>query len=84
MSCTEIDDNKIVNKTLFELPKEQSFHESSPHEPHPLDGIDVLITAGMGQGLVGRLAQKGIQGVVTKETDPETAVLHYLNGTLDV
>ncbi len=79
----EVDGHKITKKTLLELPKEQSFHESSPHERHPLDDVDVLITAGMGPGLISRLAQKGIQGVVTKETDPETAVLHYLDGALE-
>ena len=37
------ENNKIVDKELLELPKDQAFHESSPHESHPLDDIDVLI-----------------------------------------
>jgi predicted Fe-Mo cluster-binding NifX family protein len=36
-----------IDKKLLELPKTQSLHESSTHEPHPLDDIDVLITAGI-------------------------------------
>lgn len=80
----DVDENKIVGKTLIELPKEQSFHESSPQQPHPLDEVDVLITAGMGQGLIRRLAQKGIKGLVTTETDPETAIIKYLNGSLEI
>ncbi|OQY45739.1 MAG: hypothetical protein B6242_09510 [Anaerolineaceae bacterium 4572_78] len=77
-----IEDNKIIDKELLELPKEQSFHDSSPHEQHPLDHVDVLIAGGMGQGLVMRLERKGIKGVITKEEDPEKAVLLYLSGSL--
>jgi len=78
-----VENNKIVDRALLELPKEQAFHESSPHESHPLDDIDVLIAGGLGQGLVMRLARKGITGLVTKESDPEKAVLLYLNGSLE-
>lgn len=75
--------NKIVDKELLELPKEQSFRESSPHEPHPLDDINILIAGDMGQGLVRRLEGKGIKVLITKESDPEKAVLLYLNGSLE-
>ena len=78
------ENNQIINRELLELPKEQAFHDSSPHESHPLDDIDILITGGMGQGLVMRLEQKGIQGLVTKETQPEKAVLDFLNDSLEV
>jgi predicted Fe-Mo cluster-binding NifX family protein len=77
-----IESNKIVKKELLELPKEQSFHESSPHKSHPLDDIDILIAGDMGQGLMMRLERKGIKSLVTKEDDPEKAVLLYLNGSL--
>jgi predicted Fe-Mo cluster-binding NifX family protein len=77
-----VDGDAITERQLLELPKEQSFHDSSPHEPHPLDEMDVLISGGMGQGLFGRLERKGIKGVVTNENDPETAVRSYLDGAL--
>lgn len=77
-----VQDNAIADKQLLELPREQSFHESSVHDPHPLDDIDVLITAGMGSGMVRRLARKNIKGLVTTESDPETAVSLYLKGEL--
>jgi predicted Fe-Mo cluster-binding NifX family protein len=77
-----IENNKVINKQLVEFPKEQSFHESDPHAPHPLDDIDVLITGGMGEGLIRRLERKGIHGIVTKEDDPERAVSLYLDGSL--
>ena len=75
--------NKIVRKELLELPREQSFHESSPHESHPLDDIDLLIAGDMGLGLMRRLERKGIKGIVTKEDNPEKAVLLYLGGSLE-
>ena len=78
-----IENNKIIEKELLELPKEQAFHESSPHDSHPLDDIDVLIAGGMGQGLMMRLERKSINSLVTKESDPEKAVLLYLNGLLE-
>ncbi|MGB5443264.1 MAG: hypothetical protein WBN57_11710, partial [Gammaproteobacteria bacterium] len=77
-----IEDSKIINKQLLELPKEQAFHESSPHAPHPLDHIDILIAGDMGQGLMMRLESRGIKSVVTKEDDPEAAVSLYLSGSL--
>lgn len=78
----EIVDKKIVNKTLLELALEQSFHESHTAGPHPLDGINVLISGGAGKGLIRRLNNMGIQGLVTAETDPDSAVATFLNGTL--
>ncbi|MCP4078174.1 MAG: nitrogen fixation protein [Gammaproteobacteria bacterium] len=78
-----IEENRIIDTKLLELAKEQSFHQSSPHEPHPLDDIDVLIAGDMGQGLVNRLKRNGITALITKESDPEQAVLLYLKGSLD-
>ncbi|ABK44449.1 nitrogen fixation-related protein [Magnetococcus marinus MC-1] len=74
----EIKENAIEGRTLLELPMEQAFHNSSPHEPHPLDNIQVFITGGMGGGVRQRLTSKGIDCVITEESDLETAVKHYL------
>lgn len=78
-----VEEERIAGREMRELSIEETFHESSHDAPHPLDDIDVFITGGMGPGLAGRLARKGIEGVVTKEADPETAVTRYLDGTLD-
>jgi len=79
-----IEQNQATGRILLELPIEQSFHESSPHEPHPLDDVQVLITASMGPGLQQRLAAKGITALMTAETDPDRAVAAYLQGTLTI
>ena len=78
----EIDDKTIREKTLLELPLEQSLHESHGAGPRPLDGISVLISGGAGQGLIRRLNTMGIQALVTLETEPDSAVADFLDGTL--
>lgn len=78
----ELENNQIKNKELLELPMEQAFHNSSPQLPHPLDDINILISAGMGQGLINRLENKGIQALVTSETDLDKAIEKLLQGKL--
>ncbi len=78
-----VESESIVDKKLLELPKEQSFHESSPHDDHPLHDIDVLIAGGMGKGLVRRLGKRSVHCVITSEEDPDTAVSLYLRGALE-
>lgn len=78
----DIEQNRISGRTLLELPIEQSFHQSSPQQAHPLDTVQVLMTGSMGPGLQQRLAAKGIIALVTAETDPDQAVAAYLQGTL--
>ena len=78
----EVEQGKVQNKVLLELPREQSLHDSSPHASHPLEVADVLISAGMGNGLVRRLTAWGVEAVVTPLVDPDAAVAGYLAGTL--
>ncbi len=78
----KIENGTVANKELLELSKEQSFHDSSPNDPSPLDNVQVLIAGGMGTGLVYRLENRGISPLITSETDPDKAVNDYLNGTL--
>ena len=65
---------RVTGKTLLELPIEQSLHETPAGAPHPLDGVDVLITAGIGDGLRQRLVSRGIDTRVTSEQNPDAAV----------
>ena len=78
----EIEAGTIAKKTILELAKEQSFHDSSPHDSSPLEGVQVLIAGGMGTGLVSRLENMGIEALITSETNPDKAVEDYLQGTL--
>lgn len=77
-SIFHIEEGQVAQKELLELPKEQSFRESSSQLSHPLDDIDVLITKGMGAGLAMRLQEKGIESTTTDVDDPDEAVRSYL------
>jgi predicted Fe-Mo cluster-binding NifX family protein len=78
----KIENGTIANKELLELTKQQSFHDSSPNDPSPLDDMQVLITGGMGASLVRRLENRGVKALITSATDPDKAVNDYLNRTL--
>ncbi|MGI0484141.1 NifB/NifX family molybdenum-iron cluster-binding protein [Pantanalinema rosaneae CENA516] len=78
----ELDLPEVQTKQLLQLTKDQSFHATSATDPHPLDDVQVLISGSMGSGLARRLASKGIQPIVTPETDPDAAVAAYLVGSL--
>ena len=78
----ETSETTVLSKSILELPKEQSFHHSSPHKPHPLDEVQVLIVESMGRGVVCCLANKGIEGIVTRETSPDQVVSAYVEGSL--
>jgi predicted Fe-Mo cluster-binding NifX family protein len=57
----------------LDLPKEMSMHEFRG-DRHPLDELDVLVTAGCGRGFQQRMAAKDIRVIVTGKTDPMKAV----------
>ena len=75
----EIVNETTANKELLELPKEQSFHDSSPHTSSPLDDVQVLLAGGMDTGLMRRLESNGIEPLITTETNLDKAVEDYLN-----
>lgn len=79
----QLDGQRLVDKTLLELPLQDSLH-ASPHDAaHPLDTVDLLICGGLGQGLKRRLEQRGVRAVATAESDPDRAVAAWLVGTLE-
>lgn len=78
----QIENNTVLSKDLLELTQEQSFHETSRHDPTPLDAINLLICGGIGDGLAKRLQEKNIQTLVTSESDPDTAIEAFLQGRL--
>lgn len=72
----------IIDKSLLELSKEQSLHQSFPNEPWALDHVQVLIAGWIGKGLARRLEAKNIKVVATAEKDTDRAVNDLLNGVL--
>ncbi len=69
-----IEDGAISDKHLLELPIDQSLHAQHDGLSDGLQGIDVLISGGMGAGLHRRLGQYGIAALLTDSTEPDVAV----------
>lgn len=76
------DEHIVLGREMLELPKTQAMHETSSDQAHPLDSVDVLISGGMGAGMRRKLAERGVEPVTTSCTDPDTAVVAWLSGTL--
>ncbi len=64
------------------LSMEQRLREAPGAAPHPLDGVDLLITGGMGAGLREKLTRRGIASLVTAESDPLRALALLAQGKL--
>lgn len=63
----------------LDLPKDMSIHALG-EAAHPIDDIDILITAGCGEGFARKMAMKDIDLVKTAESDPVTAVKAIIEG----
>jgi predicted Fe-Mo cluster-binding NifX family protein len=79
----EVEGKRVARKALLELPLALRFQACVPDRPHPLNAVNVLITAGMKTRLHDNLMQKGILAVSTTETDPDRAVAAWLDGDLE-
>ncbi|SNT42934.1 Predicted Fe-Mo cluster-binding protein, NifX family [[Luteovulum] sphaeroides subsp. megalophilum] len=66
----------------LDLPKEMAIHEFRGSGPHPLDGVEAVISASAGEGFVRRMAVRGVQAVTTSETDPARAAEALAAGQL--
>lgn len=83
----EIEENKIINKSLIELNKENVLHEYFHGNPaleyvHPVLEMDVIITGSMGPGFPIKMQANGIEAVMTDEKDIDEVINKYLDGTL--
>ncbi len=59
----------------IDLDQSMTIHEFGGRaDAHPLDQMDVLITGSAGAGFVQKLQERGVQVVVTGETDPVQAI----------
>lgn len=58
----------------------QLFHHFDDVGPHPLDGVDLIVAGGAGEGFRRHMARRGAAVVLTGETDPRTALDKLLAG----
>ena len=72
----------ITETGRLDLPIEMAMHGFDDRQPHPLDGVDLLLTAGAGDGFVLRMARRGIRVIRTGESDPVQAIRGCFTGQL--
>jgi predicted Fe-Mo cluster-binding NifX family protein len=76
----DIDGNWKESERI-DVPKEMSMHEFRG-DHHPIDDLDVLITAGCGNNFINKMAVRGVEVITTSETDPQTAVDTWAAGDI--
>jgi predicted Fe-Mo cluster-binding NifX family protein len=76
--ASDENNNWHVSERL-DLEKNMSIHEFTGTD-HPIDSLDVLITAGCGEGFIRKMGRRGIKVIQTGETDPLTAVNQLASG----
>jgi predicted Fe-Mo cluster-binding NifX family protein len=62
------------------LSKAQVFHHWDDSGPHPLDGVEVMISRSAGDGFLRRMQQRGVDVLLTSETLADAALLKVLAG----
>jgi predicted Fe-Mo cluster-binding NifX family protein len=78
-----VDGTEMPQETgRLDLPLDMAMHGFDDSQSHPLDSMDVLITAGAGEGFMRRMAERGVRVVTTSETDPSLAAHAFLLGKL--
>ena len=70
---------KWLESDRLDLPKEMSMHEFRGSK-HPIEEVNVLITAGCGQGFINKMGARGVEVITTSEPDPLHAVNQYASG----
>ncbi len=66
----------------LDLAEDEVLHHFGDGRPHPIDGVQVLISGTSGQGFVNHMRRRGITPILTVETDPVQAILDTLAGTV--
>lgn len=75
-------DPVVTEAERVTLPRELVFHHYRDDCPHPLQDCVAVIGASAGDSFVDKMRRRGIEAVLTAETDPAAAVAGYLQQSL--
>jgi predicted Fe-Mo cluster-binding NifX family protein len=75
----EVGEVGVTECDRLDLPIGMAIHDYGPEDAHPLDEVDVLVTASCGSGFVGKMARRKVEVFRTEERDPLLAVQKLLN-----
>ena len=82
-----INKDVVESKKILELGKDETLHNTSHNEgttfTSSLFDVDILLTRGIGNGLIQKLARQNVACYKIEETDPDTAIEKLIKGTLE-
>ena len=79
-------DTTIENKKLLELTEEETLHNflhNQNQTTHDLLDVDILLTRGIGEGAIQKLANHNVACYRIEEKDPDNAINMLIKGTLE-
>lgn len=74
---SEADKPIVTELERITLPKALIFHYYKDDQPHPLKTCEAVIGASAGENFKRKMQQRGMDAIITAESDPEQAVLNY-------
>ncbi|MCB0460939.1 MAG: hypothetical protein KDC74_13130 [Flavobacteriaceae bacterium] len=82
-----IEKEEVKGKELLELSAEETlhatFHGESKSDKNIIFDVDILLTKGIGNGAIQKLANHNVACYKITETDPDTAIDKLINGVLE-
>lgn len=66
----------------LDLAEDMVLHLHGDGKPHPIDAVQVVVAGTSGQGFVNHMRRRGIEPVVTAESDPVQAIRDYFAGAV--
>lgn len=79
---SEVESKKILELTINET-LHSYFHNETSSKRHILFESDILLTKGIGNGAIEKLAKNGVACYKIEEDDPDCAIEKLINGTLE-
>lgn len=76
------DEPVVTEVERITLPKDLIFHHYHDERPHPLRNCVAVIGASAGESFVKKMRNRGIEAVLTAESDPGTAVADFVRSNV--
>lgn len=69
--------DNIVEIDRLDLDSSMAFHNFNG-DKHPIDGVDVLISASFGEGFARKMARRGITASISEDSDILSSIKNYI------
>jgi len=76
------DTDSAAQPQRVELSSDEVFHYFEGASPHPLQGVDAIISHSAGEGFLNKMKKRGTMAVLTAEPDPAKAIADFLANRL--